>query len=368
MEENSYKSGILIINILAADGHHMSKDDFFLARCLEPFANVIEVRSSPSSVANIKKHLNIKAFTLRKFGFLHRFPRLQLILRLLTVRCSQYQDIFFPAFEEVSSLLFMWLHPKKKVHLIYHNNLSSERKSRSIFLWTLFSKMVALRAASLFVPSRFQSDCIKAICPRIDSSKIFFRPLDQTARPFSRIAWNERPQTIFFMGPLSVHKPISPFINLIKQDEEHRYRYVLRAMSNLESDTRAFLEAQPNVDMASGYLDDDEYDRLFREASWIITTHNMLFEGKLSGIFCDAIAAGTPIVSRNMSPHNEFFERFGDMGILVDYDDPMWCERFLTTDFSSKQDDFQRSMSACRESCSMDAIRMVYSAALHRRL
>ena len=370
MDRNTCRSGILIINALAADRGHMINDDLFLVECLSPFANEVEVRSSPASIANIRtgfdKHLNVKAFPIKEFGFLRCFPRLQIIFRLLTLPRPQYQDIFFPAFEEVSALLFMLLHPGKKVHLVYHNNLSPERRDRHPFLWVLFSKMVAVRAASLFVPSRFQSDCIKALCPQIDSSKIFFRPFDQISAPRPRLAWSERSQTIFFMGPPLDRKPIKPLIELIKKDKKRHYKYVLRRMNNIDADTRAFLDAQPNVDLASGYLDTDEYNRFFREASWVITTHNLLFEGKLSGIFCDAIASGTPLITRDMSPHDEFFERFGDMGVLVDFHDSQWCERFLTADFSSKQDDFQRNMAACRESCTMEAIRKVYSAALNR--
>lgn len=366
MDKNSCKSDILILNALAGDRGHLINDDLFLAECLEPFANVIEVRSSPTSVANISNHLSARALSIKKFGFLSRFPRLQLIVRLLAVPRLRYQDIFFPAFEEVSTLLFMLLHPGKNVHLIYHNNLSRERRGRHPYLWALFTKMVALRATSLFVPSRFQSDCLKAVCPEIDSSKIFIRPFDQIAKPQSPLAWSERLQTMFFMGPLSIHKPIEPLINLIQRDTKRRYRYLLRRIDNIDSDTRSFLEAQPNVDLASGYIDTDEYHQLFREASWVITTHNLLFEGKLSGIFCDAIAAGTPIITSNMAPHDEFFERFGDMGILVDYDDSQWCERFLNTDFSSKQEGFQLNMAACRQSCTMEAIRMVYHAALNR--
>ncbi|TFB10137.1 glycosyltransferase family 1 protein [Candidatus Marinimicrobia bacterium MT.SAG.2] len=366
VEENTIRSNILIVNALAKDRGHLINDDFFLAECLSPFASEIEVRSSSTSVENIRKRLSIRAIPIRRFGFLRRLPRIQYILRLLTVRCSGYQDIFMPAFEEVSVLIFMLLHPRKKLHLIYHNNLSIERRNKHPFLWTLFSKMVAVRAASLLVPSRHQADCIKDIYPQIDLNKIFIRPLDQIARPFSRLTWKERSQTIFFLGPLSIHKSIEPLINLIKKDKEQCYHYVLRQIDNIDPKVRIYLDAQPNVDMASGFLDTNEYDRFFREASWIILTHNLLFEGKLSGIFCDAIAAGTPLIAYNMAPHDEFFERFGDMGLLVDYNDPQWCEQFITTDFSSKQDEFQSNMADFRKSCAIDAIRNVYRAALER--
>lgn len=355
---------ILVVNPLARDRDHLIDDDLFLSECLPPLATTFEIRSSPASIANIKKTLNVRAIPLWEFKGLNRLPRLQMLGKLATLPCTGYADIVFPAFEEISTLFFMLLHPRKRVHLIFHNNISPERMDRHPLLWTLLMKKIALRATSLLVPSKFQADCLKSICPQIDSAKIFFRPLNQMGASRYRPALTARSNIIFFMGSPLSSKPTKPLIELIKKDKDRRYKYILRRMDYLDAETRVFLESQSNVDLASGYLEPDDYYRHLSEASWVLLTHNLLFQGKLSGIFCDAVASGTPIIARDMSPHDEFFERFGNMGVLVDFEDPRWCDGFLTTDFSLQLDTFQRNMAAGRESCSMEAIRNIFHMAL----
>ncbi len=362
------KPSILIADVLAGDQGHLVDDDLFLAECLMPLAEKLEIRSSAASAANMTRRLNVKAVPLREFAILRFSPRFQITLKLLTLPCSRYQDIVLPAFELISVLLFMLCHPRKRVHLIFHNNLAPAKKKRRAFLWTFLMRLAVARAASLLVPSGYQVDYLASIYPKIDLSKVHLRPLNQMGASRFRPPLSDRSRIVLFMGPRAVDgsKPLEPLIDLIKRDTTHRYKYVLRRMETFDAETRAFLAGQPNVDLGSGYVETDEYYRLLSNASWVILTHNLLFEGKLSGVFCDAIAAGTPVIARDMPPHDECFDRFGDMGVLVDFADPAWCDRFLATDFSPRHEAFISNMAACRESCSMEAIRSVFRAALSR--
>jgi hypothetical protein len=61
-----------------------------------------------------------------------------------------------------------------------------------------------------------------------------------------------------------------------------------------------------------------------------------------------------------MSPHDEMFEQFGDMGYLVDYDDPQWVEQVLSIDVQSDFAALERHMASCRENSSMENIREIF--------
>jgi glycosyltransferase involved in cell wall biosynthesis len=239
---------------------------------------------------------------------------------------------------------------------------------RRPLLWRLLTKAILKRAATLFVHSQFEVDTLRRIAGPPDCAKIRIIPFHQIASDRPQQPWARRNRTILFMGPVLSRKPVEPLIHLIKADEKRSFRYVLRRMDNTDSDARAFLESQPNVDIGYGYLKDEEYYRLFSESALVILTHNRLFEGELSGLFCDAIASGTPIIALDMSPHNEFFTRFGEMGFLADYaGDPQWHKRILASGLEALYDGFQRSMAKCRESCGIESIRKVLCSALMQK-
>ena len=362
--ENTSEKKVLLVDTQAGDRGHLLDDDLFMTECLAPLADEIEVISSPAIVKNIETHLKVKAYPLKEYRALRRFPRIRSIFNLAGLDCSPYSDVIFQSFEEISILLFFLLHPKKRIHLIATNNISRERMNRHPVLWRFLMNATLKRASSIFVHSRFESDFIKEVCHNIDPARIFIKPFHQISFDRVRSELSGRTKNILFMGPLLARKPVEPLIELIKADEKRRYNYNLLRMDGIDSDSRAFFEAQPNVTIGFGYISDDEYYRHFSESMFVLMTHNHLFEGKLSGVFCDAIASGTPVIARGMAPHDEFFERFGDMGYLFDFENAGWSKNFLGTDPGLEYGGFQRNMSTCRESCSMEAIRAVFRSTL----
>jgi glycosyltransferase involved in cell wall biosynthesis len=326
------------------------------------------IASSPASVANIREHLDVEAFPVTRSKLLSRLLRLRYssIVNLLTLPCSRYQHVLFQSFEEISTLLFMLRHPGKRVHLIVTNNLTPERFRRCPRLLTFLLRRIFERAASVFVGSQFELDVIKGLSERIDPRKLFVIPYHQIAIPRRRLKWKAKSRTVLYMGPELPHKSIDPVIQLITRDTQRRFRYLFLAMEKISPDARAFLENQPNVRLEFGYVPDDEYYRAFSEAALVIMTHDAMLEGRLSGILCDAIASDTALVARDMAPHNEFFNRFGDMGFLVDYREPGWCDRILNAGLESLYDGFQKNMAACRKASSLENIRAIFHKALSR--
>lgn len=361
------KPNVLLIDPLAEGISHLLDDDLFLAECISELADDFLFVTSPASVANIKCHVDIKTRVTKLHKLSRRFIRLRLMLTVLTLPCSKFSHIIFQSFEEVSTLLFMLLHPNKRIHLIVTNNLRPDRLKRHPIVGRFFLRETMKRATSVIVHCQYEQDRIKTILPDIDSAKIFIKPFHQMA--FSRVqrTWPEKSRMILFVGPEKSHKKIEPVCNLIRSDTDHRYRYVLCSMrDNMAAETKVFLEQQENVEILFGYTKKDVYFNMFSDASLVILTHDNNFEGTLSGIFCDAIASGTPVIARDMAPHNEFFQRFGDMGYLVDYADPNWCKKVLSDDVKRKYEEFQNNMVACRANCSMAEIQYVFKLALEK--
>jgi len=366
MNDNEIK--VLLIDPLASNiKSHLFDDDLFLAECIFVLVDEILVVSSSASIENIRRELNIPTRENTISGRYTRFVRLNLLQIAYRLPCSRFGDVIFQSFEEVSVLLFMLLHPRKRVHLIVTNNLRSDRLKRHPILGRFFLRATLQYAASVIVHSQHEVNIIKELLPAIDTAKLFIKPFHQLAFCRVQLSWKEKSRTILFVGPESSHKKIEPVVNLIKSDKNRHYRYVFCAMhDDMEPHTRSFLEAQDNVELLFCYVATDEYYRLISDSAFIILTHDQDFEGTLSGVFCDAIASNTSVIARDMSPHNEFFKQFGAMGFLVDYRNPAWCEQVLRCDLEIKYDEFQRNMALCREASSMDSIRNVFKSILYQ--
>jgi glycosyltransferase involved in cell wall biosynthesis len=352
------KHRVLLIDPTASDrGHHL-EDDLFLTECIAPLTSDFEIVTSPVSVANLTRKLHVKAREIKAFNARALFPRLRLLRVMLSLRCSRFGQIVFQSFEEISTLLFMLLHSRKRVHLIVTNNLRPDRVKRHPILGPLLLRAVFQRAATVVVGCQYSVDNVKAIAPDIDPGKILVLAYHKIGQDRVRLSSHEKKPVILFVGPERAHKQVKPVIDLIKKDRERRYRYVFCSMDDAISEQdRSFLQAQENVELGFGYMADEKYYRLYSEAMLILMTHDTDFEGTLSGVFCDAVASGTPVIARDMAPHSEFFERFGPMGFLVDYADPGWCRDFLGANLQEVYPQFQKNMERCREASSMEAIR-----------
>ena len=361
MIEEVGKPSVLFVDPLATDRGHLIDDDLFFAECIAPLASEFLVATSPASVANIQQHLKVKTQEIEPFDKASRFTRIRLFRLAFTLPCSRFRHIIFQSFEEVSVLLFMLLHPGKCVHLIVTNNLRPDRLKRHPVLGRFFLRAVFQRAASVIIHCQHEADKVKELVPDIDTAKIFIKPFHQLSLSRLQLSWQEKSQTILFLGPELAHKKLFPVVDLIKSDKQCRYRYVFCAMrDDMSSETRAFLETRENVELLFGHVADSEYYRLFSEAALVILTHDEDFEGALSGAFCDAIASGTPVIICKMAPYDEFFYRFGPMGFLVDYANTDWCKHVLNADLSAMYEEFQQNVDMCRKSCSMESNRDVF--------
>jgi len=221
-------------------------------------------------------------------------------------------------------------------------------------------KAVVKRAASAIVSSKHQIGLLKEIDPNVDESKIVLKPHHMIGYDRVRLPRESRANTVLFLGPVSVRKPVEPMIDLVSADSKNKFRYVMKNMVGITDEQKQFLSEHPNVDFSTGFMGDDDFYKAIGSAALLVSTHNRLFEGKLSGPISDAIASGTPLVVSRMSPHDEMFEEFGDMGYLVDYDQQGWIEQLLSADYDADFPVFEKNLAACREGSSMENIRVIF--------
>lgn len=360
------KPSVLLVDALNPDFGHPVDDDLFMAECIAPLADRFLVVTSPGSAANLRQRLQVPTQEIQTLDNAAPFPRGRLLRIALSLPSRQFRDVVFQSFEEVTTLLFMMLHPRTRVHLILTGNLRPDRLKRRPRLGRFFLRAVFRRAASVVVHSQREIQWIRKLVPGIDPGKLFIEPHHQMGLARDRVSWQEKKETILFLGPECPHKQASPVVDLIKRDRDKRYRYVLCGMRDIAPDLRSFLESQENVDLMFGRIADDDYYRLFREAALVILTHDHGYEGVASGAFLDAIACGTAVIARDMSPHTEHFSRFGPMGFLADYSDSRWCEDVLNCDLAARHEEFQQNMAALRKACSMEEVRAVLRAAFDR--
>ena len=355
---------VVVLDYLVGDVDeisHLIDDDVFLSECLAGLDPQLEIKTSAGSAQNVSSKSEVRATALRSLGWLGFSSRIQQIVQLIAVRMDRdVTDVVFTVFDEISTLLFMIVHRRKRVHLIFHNNLSLERKLRQPKLYPMLMRAVVKRATSLMLCSEHQVSLLKEIYPNVQDTKIVHKPHHMIGYSRTRLPLSDRSNRLLYLGPVSVRKPIEPVIDLIKADVDGKFRYVMKNMVGITDKQSQFLEGHPNVDFSTEFLDDDEFYEAIGSAALLISTHNRLFEGKLSGPISDAIASGTPVIASRMSPHDEMFDEFGDMGYLVDYDDVGWIDRLLSADYQSDFGAFEKHMALCRENSSMENIREIF--------
>jgi glycosyltransferase involved in cell wall biosynthesis len=358
------KSSVLLVDPFNGDQGHPVNDDRFLAECIAPLTDSFLVATSPVTLASIRENVQVPGFEIEAYDDRARFTRARLLKISLTLPSRSFRHVIFQSFEELSTLVFMLLHPRTRVHVIVTSNLRPDRLKRRPLIGGFLLRCVLRRAASVIVHCRHEIATIAELVPDIDINKVLIKPFHQIGWQRDIKPWNQKERTILFLGPECNHKRLDPVMDLIHRDRDCKYRYILCAMGALQQRHHQLAQSHKNVEIFNGHLNDDQYYRLFSDASFVILTHDHNYEGALSGAFCDAIASGTAVIARNMAPHNEFFDAFGAMGYLTNYDDPTWPDRILNCDLPTHYPEFQRNMARLRASCSMDANRAVFATAL----
>lgn len=135
---------------------------------------------------------------------------------------------------------------------------------------------------------------------------------------------------ISFFGPPKPDKPIEPFLHLIASDNSGRFHYTIHNQSEADVLARMRVVRLPDhVSVIEGWRSYEAHLENCAASDVIFMTHNYAFEGKLSGNLCDCVALGVPYICAAMEPMLSLHKKYGALGYLNDFDQPMWAERLL---------------------------------------
>jgi glycosyltransferase involved in cell wall biosynthesis len=358
---------ILLVDPKAESVGHLLDDDLFLAQCLGGLVRQLDVRSSAASVERIKGIPNVSAKTLEPSHILARSARMSYVSKLSRLHVEGYDAVIFQSFEELSTLFFMLRHPRAKVILIVTNNLSLDRFQRRPIAAKALLGIVFKKASSVLVHCQFEVEFIAKVFPRVAREKIFVVPFHKIGVPRPRLGLSSRRKALLFVGPEQPHKPLSPVVELVANDTSRKYNYVLTNVErNLCYYRYPLLCRSDNVEILDGYLEDTKYYSLMSSVLLVLLTHDRSYEGRLSGVLCDAFSCYTPIVSMEMAPVKEFFSKYGEMGYMVDFGNSYWSRELLQRNVEEDLQKFQDNIARMKAECSMESVREAFRCILSK--
>lgn len=359
---------VMVVDLLAENAGHPIDDDAYLAKCLSGCVHRFMLVSSETSVANATALHGVACQVRPKPRKMLRPKKLRLISAALAVSCDGWTDVFLQGVDEISAIAIMLKASRARFHFVVQHHLRPDRLQRHPILGYCVLAATFLLAKTIMVHSQFQVRRIQQLFPFVRRTKIVIVPFHMFSAKRERKPISHKTNDIILIGPLSTHRPIERFLSLIRADRKQKFRYKLCGMNqDIPDAVVRELSTQPNVEIRFGYMSADEYHQVFGEAIFVFMNHMRAdYDGTLSGIFCDAVASGTAIIAEHMAILDEWFNKYGEMGILIDCSDETWPERVMAIDFRSRYAHWQGNMAACRSGHSQERIREVLLGLLAR--
>lgn len=352
-------SNLLIIDPLAESNGHLLEDDLFWVQALSNRMDRFQLVSSKESVeriacnylnANVLPHSRLGDLFLRSTNSYH----LKYLARM-TKNVHGFDNVLLQSFHELSALWFSILNPKANLYLIVTNNLTGagvNTPRRQALQRILFK-----RASGIFVGSRFEQDLIATQFPEVPQERVHKMRYHKIGVGRKIVPLSERRREIAFLGAATEERGCDTFINWAALDCNGNYSYKIYGKVNLNSTQRDRIASlYPRIQVIDHYLSDDDYHEVIAKAMFIALPFRKSLEGRLSGVLCDAISHGTPVIASYMEPHIDMFESYGDFGFLVSSDSDKGINEILKSKIEPVWEVFQLAMSKARSDNSLDSI------------
>jgi|GEM_PF-3751302 len=267
--------------------------------------------------------------------------------------------IFLPAFYEIGLILFKLFRARDiPIYAMLHNNLGAAKGDgfkKKVKRYLLSRALTCLDG--LFVFTDYAKSELMSFYPSLEESKIHVIPLYMAG--VERRASKQRDfRTLLFMGMATPEKGLKKLWELMDSDSLKEYGFVVKGQFVLDEKANEFIKQNSErLVVKQGYISAAEYYETLSSCSFIVLPYEKSYEGKLSGVFCDAISTGTPVIAPNYPPFTTYFKKFGGLGILIDFESPCWASDLSTKITNSENWDYAASFEKARGFHSQSAVR-----------
>lgn len=330
----------------------MNIDDEFWSEYLTSKTQPLKIYSHIKSLTSLRKkfysHPNYSDFSLifdpsLYFGFKYRFF---VFLNLLKVKFKKRDTIIIQGFEELSLFLYLLLNFYKtpRIQLVVTNNLGKNRFKNKSYLLRFLLRYIFNKSSNIIVHSQYEKKFLLNMFSVLES-KIF-------VKNYHLISWNRNTsvqidygssKTIIFIGPTKEDKVIRPFLDLIINDKNNKFDYLILNVKELESGYSDLLTKE-NVTLKNGFLSEDEYNLSIKNSKFLFLGHNVDFEPKLSGNLCDSLRECVPFISDNIFPAKEFGKTYNNIGLIIDFSKREWFRFLLDESYDFDYEEYFKSL------------------------
>jgi hypothetical protein len=312
---------LVVVDTLAESSGHLLYDDWFMANHLGAAFQEVLLVSSPSSIAYSRAR-ELHNAILYRAAFLHgksasRWPyRIKTIARALGVRAKSSDTVLFQSFEEVSAYLFTLLHPQVDVHLVITNNLGNIAGKR--LKLKLLSRLLP-RASGIYVHCTYEKELIGRLLPKVSQNRIHVVGFQKYGIQRNVAPRESREDIISYLGGGRTDQGIEALVALYEGDQLAGFTLNVSTYAAAAPGVKS-IKDRPDVKINTSFLSDDAFIEEFDRSAYVVLPYDKAYEGKTSGILCDAITTGTPIIAPNFAPFSSLFEEYGAFGFLVDFE------------------------------------------------
>ena len=270
---------------------------------------------------NVKKETNYTTFKpSRKNNIISTF------FKLLKIPKS---DLYiFQSYYELHALL--WLIATKipfknnNIYFVATNNISAKRMSYKLLKFFYF--IFKIYKVKIFIGSSSEKLLLESIFSKkniIIKKYHFWAEVLGISEPKIK-----KSEVLFYPGPSKIDKPVNYFKSLSNYSKKNNNKFndLNHILFNITS-SELSLTNQKYVEKSK--LSFKDLAKQLSSSKYIFLPHNFNFEGKFSGNFIDAIYFEVIIISNSINPVLEYFDDYGKLGIIINYDDPGWEIKLL---------------------------------------
>lgn len=319
----------------------MNIDDEFWTEYFINKPQVLKIYSHINSLILLRKkfysHSNYSDFSLTfdpsfYFGFKYSFF---VFLNLLKVKFKKSDTLIIQGFEELSLSFFLLLNFYKIpcIQLVVTNNLGINRFTNKSYLLRFLLQYIFTKSSTIIVHSQYEKEFLLKFFS-IPECKVFVKKyhlISWNRNPLSKIECN-RSNTIIFIGPTKKDKVIKPFLELVINDKNNKFDYLILNVKEFESKYSKVFK-KTNVTVKNGFLSEDEYNLSIKNSKFLFLGHNFNFEPKLSGNLCDSLREHVPFISDDIYPAKEFEKNYFNIGLIIDFSKREWFRVLLDESF-----------------------------------